>query len=101
MPGQSPDSRHALSAVDESQTFFGQQVIGGQACLLHSLGPGHPLSFIKSFSAAQQHQSHMCQRGKVAAGTQGTLLGDHRVYSCVEHIDQALDQFPANTGKAF
>ena len=100
VPHQGADGGHALGAVDEGQALLGQQMVGLDAGPRHGLGPGELLPLIPGFPPAQDHQGHMGQRRQIARRAQGALAGHHGGHALVEHVQQALDELPADAGVA-
>ena len=91
-------THHDLGAVDQGQALLGSQLDGGDTGLLHGQLAAHADTLVEGLALAQHDQHNVAQRSQVAAGAQGTLLGDHGMDTLVEHIQHGLDGAEANAG---
>ncbi len=97
---QAADGHHGLCAVEQRKSFLGGKLNGLEAGALQRLAARDALTLVERFAFANHHEGKMRERGEVAAGAYGALLGDHRMNAGVEQRDKKFEDLDAGSAEA-
>jgi hypothetical protein len=90
---QRPERGHELRPVDERETLFGPQPQRFEPDAAQCLVAGQPLAFNPRLTLADQGESEMSERRKIAAGAYRPATRHLREDTAVEALDEELGHF--------
>jgi len=97
---QRADRAHHRRAVGQGQPLLGRQRDRLESGAGQRLATGQDRALVFGLALADQGQTHVCQRGEIAARAERSLLRDDRMHARVQHPDQQIERAGPDAGIA-
>ncbi len=98
--GKRADSDHGLGAIEQRQAFLGGKRKRLEAGALQGFSAGDTLAVVEGFAFADDDESEMGERSKIAAGAHGAFLRDDGMDLGIEQANEQLGELDARTAES-